>query len=138
MTIISEKKKTPSCSYEKIQNSSPVCWTPVCDKHKLSTDFITKNKLLHLCGILSKNGPHRLKYLNAYLPGVTLFEKIRRVRKFALMEEVLSLEIGLRFQKPILSLESLSVPTDQDIALGYCYSVCLHATKLNTAIMIKY
>lgn len=74
MTIISEKKKTPSCSYEKIQNSSPVCWTPVCDKHKLSTDFITKNKLLHLCGILSKNGPHRLKYLNAYLPGVTLFE----------------------------------------------------------------
>lgn len=52
------------------------------------------------------------------------------------MLEVLSQEMGLRFQKPILSLESHSVPTDQDVALRYCYSVCLDAVMFYTVTMI--
>lgn len=104
-----------------------VCWTTVCDKHR---NRILLYKLFPLCGCSSKNGPHRLIYLNVYLPGVPLFERIGIIRKFALLE--MSQEMGLRFQKPTWSLESYSVPTDQDVALRHCHSVCLHAVMFYT------
>jgi hypothetical protein len=36
----------------------------------------------------------------------------------------------LRFQKPMPSPESLSVPMDQEVALSYSFSNCLNATML--------
>lgn len=63
-------------------------------------------------------------------------KRLEGLGSLPLLEEVLLLAMGLSFQKPIPSLESLSVPIGQDVAPGYCYSVCLHAAMLNTVIMV--
>jgi hypothetical protein len=62
--------------------------------------------------------------------GVTLFERIRRVKRCNIARGNVCLGWVLRFQKSMPSPESLSLPTDQDIILSYCVSVCLYATML--------
>ena len=67
--------------------------------------------------------------------GVALFERIRRIRRCGFGEEVYHWTRPLRFQKPKLSLEHLSLPTAQDVALSYCPSAFLPATMF-PAMMI--
>lgn len=67
---------------------------------------------------------------------MTLFEKIRRIRKFALVGGSVftrdELEASKAHIKPGVSLSALN----QDVVLSYCYSVCLRAAMLNPVIMI--
>ena len=51
--------------------------------------------------------------------GVTLFERIRRIRKCGLIGRSMSLGI-MNFE--VSEIESLSQPVDQDVALSYCSS----------------
>jgi hypothetical protein len=61
---------------------------------------------------------------------VELFERIRRIRSSALLEEV-----DWPFKNPSQASLSFSLPVDQDVALSFCPSTCLHAAVLS-AMMI--
>ena len=46
------------------------------------------------CSGLNKNGPHRLIYLSAWSPGVTLFDRIRKIRRCGIVGASVSLRVG--------------------------------------------
>lgn len=101
-----------------------VCWTPVCDKHR---NRILLYKLFPLCGCSSKNGPHRLIYLNVYLPGVPQFERIRIIRKFVPVGNVTrdGLEVSKAHMEPRVLLCAYRSGCSSQI-LPQCLPTCCH------------
>lgn len=59
--------------------------------------------------------------------GVALFERIKRC---GLVGRSVSLELELRFRKPMLSPESVFLPVAQNAVLYYCSKVRLQAALL--------
>jgi hypothetical protein len=64
---------------------------------------------------------------------VTLFERIRRIRRCDLVGRSVSLGVGFEVSKA-LTKPRVSLPEDQTVAFSYCSSTCLHAT-LSPTIM---
>jgi hypothetical protein len=65
-----------------------------------------------MCGVLNKNSPSRLIYLNAHLSGMHYLKRLEGLVGLALVEEMCHWRWALRFQKSLQGQASLSLPMD--------------------------